>query len=152
MPANNDIANGFLGETFAQTTSIPAATELWAAVGTITNGVFAEHPAKHNYARKLVAVKGEPYPSVFSTPSGRAIWNKEEFNFQKALGGNWDPVNAIAFYSAKTGGSPRFQANLTLTAQEQAAGGVLCEEGAALFFEAGAFRAEMSDTDLEIDA
>ena len=150
MPTNNDIAHGFLGETFARTTTIPTTTELWAAVGTITNGVFSEPPAKNNYARKLVAIKGETHPDIFATPSDRAIWNKEEFNFQKAIGGNWDRVNAIAFYPAKTGGSPRFWASLTLTTQEQAAGGVLCEEGAAMFFEAGAFRVEMSDTDMEI--
>ena len=156
-PVSDSLANSFLGVVFCQTQQMSASDELWAAVGraeTNADGkrVFVEHASKNNYARELVAVQKSTYPDILNDPTERGIVNKDEFNFHKAIGGPWDRVNAVAFYSSKTGGEPRFWADLTLSESEKTAGGVLVEEGAALFFEIGAFKVSIAEEDVPQEA
>ena len=154
MPHNISDANKILNSTF-RGEAIPSVSEIWMGLSTndpVADGGTFNELAGNGYARVLVEQVGKSYPALLGEATGRSITNVKQINWTKATGGDWQRANGVGFFTAQTGGTPRFYGKLTLTAEQIAAGGLLTEEGAVCLLDPGAFRVEMADYDLDIDA
>ena len=151
MPFSDSYANQILSYTLAKTQTLTAPTHVY--IGLCENdpeadgGTFTELSGG-GYSRVLISQKGETYPDVIGSASGRAISNVKQINWNKATA-DWPRVNGFGLFSAATGGTPFFYSKLDLTEDQIAAGGLLVEEGAVALFEAAGLGLDFATTDEE---
>ena len=151
MPFSDSYANNILNYLFAKTASLTAPSAVYIGLSKndpeAAGGTFDELSGK-GYARVLIAQKGETYPNVIGSASGRAITNTYQINWTKATA-NWDLVNGFGLFDNANAGSgtPFFYGKLDLTDDEIVQGGKLVESGAVALFDPGALRISFPTTD-----
>ena len=149
MPFSDSYANQILSYTLSKTATLTAPAAVY--IGLCTNdpeadgGAFSELSGG-GYARVLISQKGETYPDVIGSASGRQITNAKQINWAKATT-DWPRVNGFGFFSDPTGGTPFFYGKLDLTEDQEAAGGILCEAGAVMLFDPQALTISFPETD-----
>lgn len=137
MPFSTDYANNILNYLFSKTATLTAPSTVY--IGLCTNDPEADGGAFNElsgggYARVLISQKGESYPNVIGSASGRAITNTYQINWAKATL-DWARVNGFGLFAAPTDGVPFFYGKLDLSEEDAAAGGLLCEAGAVMLFD-----------------
>lgn len=154
MPFSATYANAILNYTFSKTKELAAPEYVY--IGLCTNdpeasgGTFNELSGG-GYSRVLISIREETYPNVIGFASNRAITNQYQINWTKATL-DWARVKGFGLFSSPTGGSPFFYGKLELTAEQEAAGGMLCEAGAVMLFDPQTLKISFPTTDISTAA
>lgn len=106
MPFTDNYANNILNYLFAKTSTLTAPSAVY--IGLCKNDPVADNGAiqelsGNGYSRVMIAQKGETYPNVIGSASGRAITNTSQINWTKATG-PWEEANGFFLSSAATVG------------------------------------------------
>lgn len=142
MPFSDTYANSILNYLFAKTSSLTVPNQIY--IGLCSNdpeaggGTFTELSGG-GYSRVLVSIKGETYPDVMGTATGRAIGNTKQINWTKATT-NWATAKGFGLFTAATGGTPIFYGKL----EEP----VTCEAGAVALFDPATLKISFPETDV----
>lgn len=145
MPYNDTYANNFLDVTFAKTgSSVTPPSSVY--IGLCTNdpessGGTVRELSGGGYSRVLISQKGQSYPSIISAASARSSRNHAQINWTKATAA-WQRVNGFFLSSSNQVGETGqifFYGKLDLTPEDEAAGGLLVEEGMVALFDPQSF-------------
>lgn len=172
MPFSTSYANQILDMIFARRYGVKAPETVYLALSTnnpeATNGDFYELTGD-TYKRLLIAslqkdpdyktsVTDENY-DIFSAyiPSkdltyigdadSREINNVEQINWTKATDRNWDAVNGFGLFETKEGGKPFYYGKLDLTAEQVAAGGLICKKDSVMLFDPNKLKISFPSSD-----
>lgn len=158
MPYSTTHANNILDWTFGKK-QLPAFTKVY--IGLCSNdpeetykqtGVETFNELSGGgYARVLISQLNSEYPGLMNGASGRAITNGRQINWTKATA-NWARAKGFGLFTAEAGGAPYFYGKLKLTAEEEAAGGLLVEAGSVALFDPQTLKIEFPTTDTEAEA
>lgn len=131
MILSNDYANQYLNFLMGQVASISAPTKIWIGLSStdpeVDGGSFTELSGG-NYRRILIKNRGESYPDVLGTASGRIITNTKQINWDKASEA-WADSLGIGLFSAETGGTPFAYGRLAKTLEVPQGAVALLEPG-----------------------
>ena len=155
MPYSTTYANNFLGLTFSKV-SASIAPPSTVYIGLCSNDPEADggnvtELSGNGYARVLIAQKGETYPNVMGSAANREIKNSYQINWPKATA-NWARVKGFFLSSSPTVGETTsifFYGKLDLTAEDEAAGGLLVEKDMIALFDPQAFQISFPTSDSE---
>lgn len=146
MPFSATYANAILNYTFSKVKELTAPEFVY--IGLCTNdpeadgGTFNELSGG-GYTRVMISQRGENYPDVIGSASGRAVTNVKQVNWAKATL-NWEEANGFGLFSAPTGGTPFFYGKL----EEP----VTCEAGAVALFDPQTLKIEFPKNDVSTAA
>lgn len=155
MPFTNTYANQILDYTLSKTYQLTATERVY--IGLCTNDPEADGGAIRElsgggYSRVLISIRGETYPNVIGSASGRAITNPYQINWTKATL-DWERINGFFLSTSGTVGETSgifFYGALTLDEETKAAGGLLVEAGAVALFDPKSFKIEFPEKDIEV--
>ena len=153
MPFSDNYANQILNYTLSKTATLTAPAAVY--IGLCTNdpeadgGTFSELSGG-GYARVLISQKGETYPDVIGSASGRQITNAKQINWAKFT--EKKTAQGFGLFSAPSGGTPFFYGKLDLTEEQAAAGGVVCEAGSVMLFDPGTLTISFPEADVTTEA
>lgn len=151
MPFSDSYANNILNYLMAKTATLTAPAAVY--IGLCTNdpeadgGTFNELSGG-GYSRVMISQKGSDYPDLINSAASRAITNGKQINWTKATL-DWPRFKGFGLFSASYGGSPFFYGKLELTAEEEAAGGILCESGSVALFDPQTLEISFPETDID---
>lgn len=149
MPFNDAFANNILNWALGKGT-LSNMSAIY--IGLCTNdpeadeGSFSELSG-NGYSRVLISQYGKDYPNLIGSASGRVIKNAYQINWTKATA-DWLRVNGFGLFTTPTGGTPYFYGKLNLSAQDEAAGGLLCPGGAVMLFDPQTLKISFPTTDV----
>lgn len=148
MPFSDTFANQILNYTLAKETTL--AAPMYVYIGLCSNdpeadgGTFNELSG-YGYSRVLISQRGETYPNLFSSASGRTIKNQLQVNWTKATGGDWVEAKGFGFFSSASGtDSPFYYGKLKEP--------VTCVAGAVFLFDPNTLQISFPETDVEVEA
>lgn len=106
MPFTDTYANNVLDFLFAKTTSLSAPSAVY--IGLCSNDPEADNGAitelsGNGYSRVMISQKGQTYPDVMGSASGRMIQNTKQINWTKATG-DWPEAKGFFLSSSPTVG------------------------------------------------
>jgi len=103
MPFTTTYANNILNYALSKTAQLTAPSAVY--IGLCSNDPEADNGAitelsGGGYSRVLISQKGQTYPDVMGSASGRMIQNTKQINWTKATG---DWVDAKGFFLSSSG-------------------------------------------------
>lgn len=141
MPFSNTYVQNILNYLFAKTSTLTVPTAVYIGLSKndpeADGGTFTELSGG-GYTRVMVSQKGETYPDVMGSASGRSITNTKQINWTKATA-NWETANGFGLFTASSGGTPIYYGKLESP--------VTVELGAVALFDPNALKISISDTD-----
>lgn len=146
MPFTTDYAHNILNYIFGKTKTLTAPADVYLALSSndpeADNGTFTELSGG-GYTRVHISTTSGAYPNLMGTPTGRAITNKNQINWNKATA-KWKDIKGFALYTAATGGTMIYYGKIT-----NAEGKVSVDSGAVALFDPGALRVSIASTDVD---
>lgn len=145
MPFTESYAHNILNYIFGKTKTLAAPTDVYLALSSndpeADNGTFTELSGG-GYARVHICTTSGAYPNLMGTPTGRAITNSKQINWNKATA-KWKDIKGFALYTAATGGQMIYYGKIT-----NAEGKVSVDSGAVALFDPGALKISIASTDV----
>lgn len=151
-PFNDTYAENILNWTFGKGT---LATISKVYIGLCSNdpeagkGTFNELSGG-GYSRVLISQYGQTYPDIMNSADERAITNGSQINWTKFTENK--RAKGFGLFTSETLGTPYFYGKLELTAEEEAAGGLLIEAGSVALFDPQTLKIEFPTTDTTASA
>ena len=155
MPFSTTYANNFLDVAFSKVSAsvVPPAS---VYIGLCTNDPEADNGTVRElsgsgYSRVLISQKNQTYPNVMGSAANREIKNTMQINWQKATA-DWARVKGFFLSSSPTIGETTaifFYGKLDLTEEDEAAGGLLVENGMVALFDPHSFKISFPAADVE---
>lgn len=152
MPFSTTLAKNILNAIFAKNNAFSVPQEVY--IGLCTNDPEADNGSitelsGSGYARVLISKFSQTYPETISPASGRTISNAYQINWTKATA-DWERVNGFFLSTSKTVGETSaiyFYGKLDLSEEDEAAGGLLVEEGMIALFDPYSFQISFPASD-----
>lgn len=149
MPFTTTYANNILNYLFAKTASLTAPSAVY--IGLCKNDPEADggsisELSGSGYARVLISQKGETYPNVIGSASGRAITNTYQINWTKATA---DWAQAKGFFLSS---SPTVGETTNIFFYGKLENPVTCVTGAVALFDPNALIITFPETDIDAAA
>lgn len=73
--------------------------------------------------------------NYIGSAANREISNVEQINWTKATARDWDASKGFGLFETPTGGAPFYYGKLDLTAEQVAAGGLICKKDSVMLFD-----------------
>lgn len=145
MPASEEYAHNYLNYLFGKVKTLTAPENVYLALTSndpeADKGVVIELSGG-GYERVHICTTSGTYPNLMGTPTGRAITNSKQINWNKATA-KWPDVKGFATYTAPTGGKLIYYGKIT-----NAEGKVSVDSGAVALFDPETLKISIADTDV----